>query len=59
MKDIWKEYEPNLGFKRINRKKIIITTIVVTVIVLVGIAVGTYCTNEAVRGWIDKFIFRK
>ena len=28
-------------------------------IVLVGIAVGTYCTNEAVRGWIDKFIFRK
>ena len=42
-----------------NRKKIIITTIVVTVIVLVGIAVGTYCTNEAVRGWIDKFIFRK
>ena len=59
MKDIWKEYEPNLGFKRINRKKIIITTIVVTVIGLVGIAVGTYCTNEAVRGWIDKFIFRK
>ena len=59
MKDIWKEYEPNLGFKRINRRKIIITTIVVTVIVLVGIAVGTYCTNEAVRGWIDKFIFRK
>lgn len=59
MKDIWKEYEPNLGFKRINRKKIIITTIVVTAIVLVGIAVGTYCTNEAVRGWIDKFIFRK
>ena len=59
MKDIWKEYEPNLGFKRINRKKIIITTIVVTVIVLVGIAIGTYCTNEAVRGWIDKFIFRK
>ena len=59
MKDIWKEYEPNLGFKRINRQKIIITTIVVTVIVLVGIAVGTYCTNEAVRGWIDKFIFRK
>ena len=59
MKDIWKEYEPNLGFKRINRKKIIITTIVVTVIVLVGIAVGTYCTNEAVRGWIDKFVFRK
>lgn len=59
MKDIWKEYEPNLVFKRINRKKIIITTIVVTVIVLVGIAVGTYCTNEAVRGWIDKFIFRK
>lgn len=59
MKDIWKEYEPNLGFKRINRKKIIITTIVVTVIVLVGIAVGTYCTNEAVRGWIDKFTFRK
>ena len=59
MKDIWKEYEPNLGFKRIKRNKIIITTIVVTVIVLVGIAVGTYCTNEAVRGWIDKFIFRK
>ena len=59
MKDIWKEYVPNLGFKWINRKKIIITTIVVTVIVLVGIAVGTYCTNEAVRGWIDKFIFRK
>ncbi len=59
MKDIWKEYEPNLGFKRINRKKIIITTIIVTVIVLVGIAVGTYCTNEAVRGWVDKFIFRK
>ena len=59
MKDIWKEYEPNLGFKRINRKKIIITTIVVTVIVLVGIAVGKYCTNEEVRGWIDKFIFRK
>ena len=59
MKDIWKEYEPNLGFKRINRKKIIITTIVATVIVLVGIAIGTYCTNEAVRGWIDKFIFRK
>ena len=27
MKDIWKEYEPNLGFKRINRKKIIITII--------------------------------
>lgn len=59
MKDIWKEYEPNLGFKRINRKKIIITTIVVTVIVLIGIAVGTYCTNEVVRGWVDKFIFRK
>ena len=23
MKDVWKEHEPNLGFKMINRKKIV------------------------------------
>ena len=59
MKDVWKEHEPNLGFKRINKKKIVITTAIVTVLVLACIAIGTYCTNESIRGWVDKFIFRK
>lgn len=59
MKDVWKEPQPNLGFKQVNKKKIIITLIVAVIVVLLIILVGTYYSSKPVREWIDKNIFRK
>ena len=58
MKDVWKEPQPNLGFKQVNKKKIIITLIVAVIVVLLIILVGTYYSSKPVREWIDKNIFR-
>lgn len=58
MKDVWKE-EENLEPKTINRKKVIVISSIITVIVLGIIVVGAYWTSRPVREWVDKNIFRK
>lgn len=57
MKDIWKEDIE--GVKKINKKKIAITIIVVILVVAIIVVVGLYLSNEMVRSWMDKNIFRK
>ena len=58
MKDVWKE-ENIEGVKKINKKKIVITILVVILVVAVVVIVGLYLSNEMVREWIDKNVFRK
>ena len=58
MKDVWKE-EENLEPKTINRKKVIVISSIITVIVLGIIVAGAYWTSRPVREWVDKNIFRK
>ncbi len=58
MKDVWKE-EENLEPKTINRKKVIVISSIITVIVLGIIVVGAYWTSRPVREWVDKNVFRK
>lgn len=58
MKDVWKE-EENLEPKTINRKKVIVISSIITVIVLGIIVAGAYWTSRPVREWVDKKIFRK
>lgn len=58
MKDVWKE-EGELRIKKINRKKIVITALIVTIAVFLIIVVGLYVSNRQIREWIDKNIFRK
>ena len=59
MKDVWTEPEINSVDKKINKKKIIVITLIILVIVLTIITVGVYNTNKQAREWIDKNIFRK
>ena len=59
MKDVWTEPEIETGNKKINKKKIVITTAITIVVVLTIITIGVYNTDKQTREWIDKHIFRK
>jgi len=59
MKDVWIEPEIEPGKKKINKKKIAITTAIIVVIVLTIVVIGVYNTNKQTREWMDKYIFRK
>ena len=55
MKDYWMEE----GIKNINKKKIIITGIIIVLLILICIVVCIYFADKGTRDWIDKNIFRK
>lgn len=59
MKDVWMEPEGEPNYKKINKKKIGIITVLILAIVLAIVTIGVYYTNQQTRGWIDKYIFRK
>lgn len=55
MKDYWIEPE----IKKINKRKIIVTGIVIILSILIISIVIAYINNSAIREWIDTNIFRK
>lgn len=57
MKDIWIEATNNE--KKVNKKKMVILIIIIVFIVIAIVTIGVYSTNNQVREWIDKNIFRK
>ena len=57
MKDIW--IDAANKEKKVNKKKIVILTIIIVFIVIEIIKIGLYSTNDKAREWIDKNIFRK
>ena len=59
MKDVWGETITNVEPQKVNKKKLIIATIIAIIVVAAIIAIGLYNTNKQVRTWIDKNIFRK
>lgn len=59
MKDVWMEPEIEPDNKKINKKKIGITTGIILIIVLAIVIIGVYNTNKQAQEWIDKYIFRK
>ena len=58
MKDYWEETKASKP-KKINKKKIIIGTILAILIIAIATMTILYIKNEQVREWIDKNIFRK
>lgn len=60
MKDVWGETITNVEPQKVvNKKKIIITTIIAIIAVAAITIIGLYNTNKQARTWIDKNIFRK
>lgn len=59
MKDILTQEKDTPENKKINVKKILLTTLVIIIVVSSIIAIGVYQTNKQMREWIDKNIFRK
>lgn len=59
MKDVWGETITNVEPQKVNKKKLIIATIIAIIVVVAIIAIGLYNTNKQARTWIDKNIFRK
>lgn len=59
MKDVWGETITNVKPQKVNKKKLIIATIIAIIVVAAIIAIGLYNTNKQARTWIDKNIFRK
>ncbi len=59
MKDVWGETITNVEPQKVNKKKLIIATIITIIVVAAIIAIGLYNTNKQARTWIDKNIFRK
>lgn len=59
MKDVWGETITNVELQKVNKKKLIIATIIAIIVVAAIIAIGLYNTNKQARTWIDKNIFRK
>lgn len=55
MKDYWKEPTQ----KRINKKKMITTIMIIIVGIVIFSMIVIYCNHKPVREWIDKNIFRK
>lgn len=58
MRDFWNEPE-TLEEKKLNKKKIIIISLIVILIIGITISVLVYTKNLEVREWIDTKIFRK
>ena len=59
MKDYWTETQNETKPKKINKKKIIILTIVILISILIIAGITIYKNNKEARDWIDKNIFRK
>lgn len=59
MKDYWTEIQSETKPKKINKKKIIILTIVILMAILIITGITIYKNNKEARDWIDKNIFRK
>lgn len=59
MKDYWTEIQSETKPKKINKKKIIILTIVILMAILIIAGITIYKNNKEARDWIDKNIFRK
>lgn len=59
MKDYWTEIQNETKPKKINKKKIIILTIVILMAILIIAGITIYKNNKEARDWIDKNIFRK
>lgn len=59
MKDVWGETITNVEPQKVNKKRLIIATIIAIIVVAAIIAIGLYNTNKQARTWIDKNIFRK
>ncbi len=55
MKDFWEEPE----VKKINKKKIIIVTIITILIIALATIIAIYINNKDARNWIDKNILQK
>ena len=55
MKDFWEEPE----VKKINKKKIIIVTIITILIIALATTITIYINNKDARNWIDKNILQK
>ncbi len=55
MKDFWEEPE----VKKINKKKIIIVTIITILIIALATTIAIYIKNKDARNWIDKNILQK
>lgn len=55
MKDFWEEPE----VKKINKKKIIIVTIITILIIALATTIAIYINNRDARNWIDKNILQK
>ena len=55
MKDFWEEPE----VKKINKKKIIIVTIITILIIALATTIAIYINNKDARNWIDKNILQK
>lgn len=49
----------NVEPQKVNKKRLIIATIIAIIVVAAIIAIGLYNTNKQARTWIDKNIFRK
>ena len=58
MKDYWEETKASKP-RKINKKKIIIGTILAILIIAIATMSILYIKNEQIREWIDKNIFRK
>ena len=59
MKDYWTEIQSETKPKKINKKKIIILTIVILMAIFIIAGITIYKNNKEARDWIDKNIFRK
>ena len=59
MKDFWEEVESENTKKKINKKKILIITAIVAILITVVTITLIYIYNQPTREWIDKNILRK
>ena len=59
MKEVWSGIEETVINRKINKKKITITIIIILTIIFLTTVYIVYKTNENAREWTDKKIFRK
>ncbi len=55
MRDYWKEPVP----KKVNKKKIITITIIISVVIAIISVLVVYYNNKSAREWIDRILLRK
>ena len=59
MRDFWEETEKERVKNKINKKKIIIISIIAIILITIIALAIVYTKNQQAREWIDKNIFRK